>query len=153
MIAGGRLKMPPKLLPAAIFQWRIRQTFFFFLIKMVKSPKYQAKQQQSLRGEVPVPPHLPQAGVLSPLRRSSTSTKSSSRFWQKTQCDHSGRPASMALFIIVSSSPFSFSFLFFVLDWFCRWSRAHICKLQPCEFYPRVSVGLISVKQDVLLTP
>lgn len=64
MIAGGRLKMPPKLLPAAIFQWRIRQTFFFFWIKMVKSPKYQAKQQQSLRGEVPVPPHLPQAGAL-----------------------------------------------------------------------------------------
>lgn len=58
MIAGGRLKMPPKLLPAAIFQWRIRQTFFFFfLIRMVKCPKYQAKQQQSLRGEVPVLSH------------------------------------------------------------------------------------------------
>lgn len=76
-MCDGRFKMPPKLPPAAVLQWRIGKTFIYFFIKMMKSWKYQDKQQQSLMDEVFVPSLQPRQ-VLILLCRSSTSNKSRS---------------------------------------------------------------------------
>ena len=60
------------------------------------------------------------------------------------------------LFIAESSSslPLSLliSFFCFVLFFFTNGAK-HVCTPQPREFNLHISVGLISVKQDILLTP
>lgn len=62
--------MPPKLLPAAAFQWMIRKTLllFFFINNMVRGQWYLTKQQQALRHEVSVPTCPAQPGALPSLQ-------------------------------------------------------------------------------------